>query len=352
MRNALTGPPPATGSRPQVVTFGEIMLRLSPPGHHRLGQATGLEATYGGGEANVAAALAGLGVPATHVTCLPDNPLGHAAAAQFRGVGVNMDRTVFSPDARLGLYFLEVGASLRASQVVYDRADSAFARLRPEWFDWDEILTGAQWLHWTGITPAISAGAARAGGEAIAAARRLGLTVSADVNYRRNLWQYGQTAQAVMPALVAGCDVVVCAEGDADDLFGIRPAADAAPGFASVAEQLRQRFPQIRQVLATERQTQSASHERIKGLLLDAELGYLETPAYDITPVVDRIGGGDAFLAGFLYGVLSGQAPADALAFATAAAALKHTIPGDLNRVTAAEVARIVAGHTSGRLLR
>ncbi|MBC8084801.1 MAG: sugar kinase, partial [Hymenobacter sp.] len=220
----------------QVVTFGEIMMRLSTPLHYRLTQAASLEVNYGGGDANVAAALAGLGVPAAHVTCFPANELGQAAAQSFQRLGVDMRHTVYGGGQRLGLYFLEVGASLRPSKVVYDRADSAFANLDPAAFDWDEILKDARWLHWTGITPAISAATAQATAEAIAAARRLGLTVSADVNYRRNLWQYGQTAQQVMPALVAGCDVVVCSEGDADDLFGLQPAPGTDNSFASVGE--------------------------------------------------------------------------------------------------------------------
>ncbi|MFD1469372.1 PfkB family carbohydrate kinase [Hymenobacter caeli] len=337
---------------PHLVTFGEIMMRLAPPNHERLAQAPALAVTYGGGEANVGAALAQLGLPAAHAGCFPDNPLGRAAAGHFRRYGVDMRPCVFSETGRLGLYFLEVGASLRPSRIVYDRAESAFARLDPAAFDWPTILDGARWLHWTGITPAISAAAARACAAAIAEARRRGLTVSADVNYRRNLWQYGQKAQDVMPPLVAGCDLVVCTEGDAEDLFGIRPAAGAPNGFASVAGQLIARFPQIKQVIATRRDTQSASHERICGLLFQ-DGQYYETVPYDIAPVVDRIGGGDAFLAGFIYGATAyADDPARALAFATAAAALKHTIPGDVNLVTAAEVEHLVAGNTTGRLLR
>ncbi|MCC2547490.1 sugar kinase [Hymenobacter sp. BT175] len=334
----------------QVVTFGEIMMRLSPPLNYRLSQASSLEITYGGGDANVAASLAHLGVPAAHVTCFPDNQLGRAAAQQFRSHGVDMRHTVFRGD-RLGLYFLEVGASLRASSIVYDRFESAFARLDPASFNWEEILKDAQWLHWTGITAAISASAAQATADAIRIARRLGITVSADVNYRRNLWQYGQKAQDVMPPLVEGCDVVVCSQGDAEDLFGIVADAGAENGFASMSEKLMQRFPQIKQVIATKRKTQSASHERIKGMLCTPGR-YQETAYFDITPVVDRIGGGDAFIAGYVYGTLNGRSGEDALLFATAASALKHTIHGDVNVVTAAEVEHIAQGNTSGRLLR
>ncbi|GAA4381445.1 sugar kinase [Hymenobacter koreensis] len=335
----------------QIVTFGEIMMRLSPPLNYRLEQASELEVTYGGGDANVAASLACLGLPAAHVTCFPDNQLGRAATQQFRRLGVNMQHTVYRPDGRLGLYFLEVGASLRASSIVYDRYDSAFAKLDPAAFNWEEILKDAQWLHWTGITAAISASAAEATRQAIAVARRMGITVSADVNYRRNLWQYGQKAQDVMPGLVEGCDVVVCSPGDAEDLFGITADENADNGFASMAEKLMRRFPQIKQVIATKRKTQSASHERIKGMLCTTE-GYRETAYFDITPVVDRIGGGDAFIAGFVYGQINGRNADDALLFATAASALKHTIHGDVNLVTAAEVEHIVAGNTTGRLLR
>jgi len=334
----------------QVVTFGEIMMRLSPPLQNRLSQASSLDITYGGGDANVAAGLAYLGVPAAHAGCFPDNAVGHAAAQHFRGHGVDMQHCVFRGH-RLGLYFLEVGASLRASRIVYDRYDSAFANLQPEWFNWDEVFRNAQWLHWTGITPAISATAAQATREAIAAARRLGLTVSADVNYRRNLWQYGQRAQDVMPELVAGCDLVVCTEGDAEDLFGIKAAPDTDNSFVSMSEQLIARFPHIRTVIATRRDTRSASHERIQGLAFSGG-GYYETEFFDINPVVDRIGGGDSFISGFIYGQLTYPTVQQALTFAVAASALKHTIPGDINLVTAAEVEHIVAGNTTGRLLR
>ena len=334
----------------QVVTFGEIMMRLAPPLHYRFAQAASLDITYGGGDANVGASLAGLGVPAAHVTCFPANELGHAAAQHFRALGVNMAATVFRGE-RLGLYFLEVGAGMRPSKVVYDRAHSAFARLDPAAFDWDDILKDAGWLHWTGITPAISAAAAEATRQAIAAARRRGLTVSADVNYRRNLWQYGQTAQAVMSELVAGCDVVVCSGNDAEDLFGIVPLPGADNKFVSVAQQVMARFPQIRQVLTTRRKTHSASHNGLRGFLYDGQQ-LLNTPTYDLNPIVDRIGGGDAFVAGFIYGSLTYNDPQQALTFGVAASALKHTIAGDINRVTVAEVEEIVKGNTSGRLVR
>ncbi|GAC1587429.1 MAG: sugar kinase [Hymenobacter sp.] len=333
-----------------VVTFGEIMMRLAPPLNYRFAQTASLEITYGGGDANVGAALAGLGVPAAHVTCFPANDLGQAAAGHFRALGVNMDATVYQGD-RLGLYFLEVGAGMRPSKVVYDRAHSAFAQLDPAAFDWDDILKDAGWLHWTGITPAISARTAEATRQAIAAARRRGLTVSADVNYRRNLWQYGQSAQAVMSELVAGCDVIVCSENDAEDLFGIGPLPGTDNKFVSVAQQVMARFPQVKQVITTRRKTHSASHNGLKGIYYDGQQ-FLETVTYDLNPIVDRIGGGDAFMAGFIYGSLAYGNPQQALTFGVAASALKHTIPGDINRVTVAEVEDIMRGNTSGRLLR
>ncbi|HEX8328504.1 MAG TPA: sugar kinase [Hymenobacter sp.] len=334
----------------QVVTFGEIMMRLSPPLNNRFAQTQRLEITYGGGDANVGASLAGLGVPAAHVTCFPANDLGHAAAQHFRALGVNMDATVFQGD-RLGLYFLEVGAGMRPSKVVYDRANSAFAYLDPAAFNWDEILKDAGWLHWTGITPAVSAASAEATRQAIAAARRLGITVSADVNYRRNLWQYGQTAQSVMTELVAGCDVIVCSENDADDLFGIKPLPGTDNKFVSMAQQVMAQFPQVKQVITTRRKTHSASHNGLKGLFYDGQQ-FLETITYDINPIVDRIGGGDAFMAGFIYGSLAYTSPQQALTFGVAASALKHTVHGDINLVTVPEVEDIMRGNTSGRLLR
>ena len=206
-----------------VVTFGEIMMRLSAPGQQRFAQATSLGITYGGGEANVAAALAQMGIPSAHVTIFPDNDLGRAAAAFFQKSGIDTSHFLFGA-GRLGLYFMEVGAGIRPSRIVYDRYDSAFAKLDPGDFDWEKMLSGARWFHWSGITPAVSETSAQACADAIQVARRLGITVSADVNYRRVLWQYGKTATEVMPALLEGCDVAVCSRGDAADIFGVHSA--------------------------------------------------------------------------------------------------------------------------------
>lgn len=328
-----------------VVTFGEIMMRLTAPGQQRFGQATSLGITYGGGEANTAAALAQMGVSAAHVTVFPDNDLGRAAAAFFQKAGVDASNFGFGP-GRLGLYFMEVGAGIRPSRIVYDRYESAFAYLDPGQLDWPRIFEGARWFHWTGITPAVSASAAAACKDAVLAARALGVTISADVNYRRVLWQYGKKASEIMPELVENCDIIVCTEGDAADIFGIQSV-----DFQDMARQMKQRFPQLKKIIATRRDTLSANHNRLTGLCFDGE-GYYESPTFDLNPIVDRIGGGDAFMAGFIYGSLHFEDPVKALSFATAASALKHTIEGDFNLASAAEVAQVMNGDVSGRLLR
>lgn len=326
-------------------------MRLSPPQNYRFVQARELDITYGGGEANVAMSLARLGLAAEHVTVFPNNELGQAAAQHLRQQGVSLQSTVFRGH-RLGLYFLEQGASVRASHIVYDRADSAFANLRADWFDWETILAGANWLHWTGITPAISAAAADACGDAIKMARKLGITVSADVNYRRNLWQYGHRAQDVMPPLVAGCDVLVCAENDAEDLFGMSSGPPSNESFAEMSAQLMDRFPTVKQVITTRRTTLSASHNQLRGLLYDQTGKTTETPTYDIVPIVDRIGGGDAFMAGFIYGTHAYATAEEALRCGVAASVLKHSIHGDANLATLSEIEAVMAGDTAGRLLR
>lgn len=329
----------------KTVTFGEIMMRLTTPVHQRFVQAASFGITYGGGEANVSAALAQMGMPAAHVTVFPDNDLGRAAAAFFLKSGIDTSHFQYGP-GRLGLYFMETGESLRPSRIVYDRYESAFAHLDPAAFDWQQILAGANWFHWSGITPAVSAPAARATADAIQTARQLGITVSADVNYRRVLWQYGKKADEVMPDLVAGCDVIVCTLGDAADIFGIQ-----TDNFQEMARRMMQRFPNLKKVIATRRDTLSASHNRLTGICFDGT-EYTESPTFDLNPIVDRIGGGDAFMAGFIYGTMQYGDTFRALTFATAASSLKHMIEGDFNLVTVAEVEQVMQGEVSGRLLR
>ncbi|AHM58483.1 gluconate kinase [Flammeovirgaceae bacterium 311] len=335
----------------KVVTFGEIMLRLSTPGYARVVQSTHFDATYGGGEANVAVSLAQFGVPAAHVTRFPDNELGKAATNLLKKWGVETGAIVFGGE-RIGIYFLETGASVRPSKVIYDRAHSAFADLQPEMIDWNSVLDGAGWFHWTGISPAISAGAAACCKAAIEAARQKGITVSADINYRKNLWQWGKSVQEVMPDLIAGCDLIVAGKGDAKDILGIRGnGANDEEQEISVAQQIMQRFPNIKKIVNTSRGSLSASHNTLSGSLFDGE-SMLRTKTYDINPIVDRIGGGDAFIAGVIYGMLAYRNNQKALDFGVAASVLKHTILEDANLATVDEVEAVLAGNTSGKLVR
>ncbi|MFD3000671.1 PfkB family carbohydrate kinase [Pontibacter toksunensis] len=334
----------------KVITFGEIMLRLSTPDYARIIQSTHFDATYGGGEANVAVSLAQLGISAGHVTRFPDNELGKAATNLLRKYGVETQHIIYGGD-RIGIYFLETGASVRPSKVVYDRSHSSFASLEPDMIDWDEVFADAGWFHWTGITPAISAGAAACCKKAIEVANQKGLTVSADINYRKNLWQYGKTASDVMPELIEGCDIIVSGKGDAKDILNIRPQESGGNELASVFSQIMERFPKVKKIVNTTRGSVSATHNTLSGMLWDGQQ-MLETQTYDINPIVDRIGGGDAFMAGFIYGQLAYQDDQKALDFGVAASVLKHTIKEDANLATVEEVEALLNGDTSGRLVR
>ncbi len=327
------------------------MLRLSTPGYARVVQSTHFDATYGGGEANVAVSLAQFGVPAAHVTRFPDNELGKAATNLLKKWGVDTSHVLFGGD-RIGIYFLETGASVRASKVIYDRSHSAFSGLEPAMIDWDQVFEGAGWFHWTGISPAISAGAAACCKAAIDAARQKGITVSADINYRKNLWQWGKSVQDVMPELITGCDLIVAGKGDAKDILNIKGnGASDEEVEISVARQIMDRFPNIRKIVNTSRGSVSATHNTLSGNLYDGER-MLRTTTYDINPIVDRIGGGDAFIAGVIYGMLAYQNDQKALDFGVAASVLKHTILEDANLATVEEVETLLAGNTSGRLVR
>lgn len=335
-----------------LITFGEVMLRLSTPGYGRFVQTASLNVNYGGGEANVAAAAAFLGLPARHVTRFPANEWGQAAAAAYRRYGVDTRHVKFAENERMGTYFLEFGAMMRATKVIYDRAGSAFATMRPDEFDWESILADAGWFHFTGITPGISEAAAQSCLTAVQTANRLGVTVSADVNSRKNLWQWGKTSADVMPELTAGCDLIVCGGGDAEELYGIHADKRDPDGkFASMCKQIQARFPRVKKILTTKRGSISANHNTLMGRCW-ANGQLLETPTYDMVPMVDRIGGGDAFLGGFVYGLDRYADDQRALDFATAASALKHSIEGDFNLVSPAEVEAVMAGETSGKLSR
>ena len=342
----------------KVVTFGEIMMRLSPPGYLRFGQARSFDVVYGGGEANVAASLASFGLPVDYVSRLPDNDLGNACIQFLRQSGVGVDKIVRGGD-RLGIYFLEMGAMQRGSTVIYDRANSAIATIERGMIDWRQVFAGAEWFHWTGITPAISAGAASVCLEAVQIAKEMGLTVSCDLNYRKKLWKWGKQPREVMPELVETCDVAIGNEEDADKVFGIKaPETDVTAGmveaekYRSVCEELAKRFPNLRTIAITLRGSISASHNTWSGVLWDKGRFY-RGPLFDITHIVDRVGGGDAFMAGLIYGLLTHpDNPQKALDFAIAASCLKHSIFGDFNMVAAAEVERLVGGDVSGRVSR
>lgn len=343
----------------RVVTFGEIMLRLSTPGYLRFAQAKQFDATFGGGEANVAVSLASYGIDTAFVTRFPDNDIARSCIRDLHANGVDTSHCVFGGE-RLGIYFLETGAVARPSKVVYDRAHSSISTIEKGMIDWDKVFQGAEWFHWTGITPAISQGAADVCLEAIQAARKLGVKVSCDLNYRKNLWKYGKTASEVMPALVEGCDLILGNEEDAEKVFGIKPEGfDAASTggsiqaarFQSVCEQLQARFPLAKKVVITLRGSINANHNTWGGVLWDGKTLF-ESPRYDITHIVDRVGGGDSFMGGLLYGLLAYDDDQKALNFAAAASCLKHTIFGDYNCVTVAEVENLMKGDASGRVSR
>lgn len=342
----------------KVVTFGEVMLRLAAPGYERFGQSNVFNATFGGGEANVAVSLANYGVPVSFVTRLPKNDIANSCVKELRGLGVDTNQIVYGGD-RMGIYFLETGAVSRASKVVYDRAYSAISQIEPGMIDWDKILEGANWFHWTGITPAISQGAADVCLEGIKAANAKGITVSTDINYRKNLWKYGKTAQEVMPLLVEGCDVILGNEEDAAMSLGIHPdGVDVTAGhveaeaYRSVSEKIMKQFPRCKKVITTLRGSVNANHNSWSGVLFDGKELY-QAPTYQITNIVDRVGGGDSFMGGLIYGLLTYKEDLQsALDFAVAASCLKHTVYGDYNRVSVEEVEKLKGGDASGRVSR
>ena len=336
------------------------MLRLSTPGYLRFSQASQYDAVFGGGEANVAVSLANYGIDTAFVTRLPDNDIARSCVRELRSYGVDTDHIIYGGE-RMGIYFLETGAVARPSKVVYDRAHSSISTVEKGMIDWEKVFEGADWFHWTGITPALSQSAADVCLEAIGVARRLGLTVSCDLNYRKNLWKYGRTASEIMPGLVEGCDIILGNEEDAEKVFGIKPEgfeATATGGeidqkrFRSVGEQLMSRFPRARKVIITLRGSINANHNTWGGVLWDGKTLY-QSPRYDITHIVDRVGGGDSFMGGLIYGLLTyGGDNRKALNFAAAASCLKHTVFGDFNQVSVREVETLMAGDSSGRVLR
>jgi 2-dehydro-3-deoxygluconokinase len=342
----------------RVITFGEVMLRLSAPQNLRFSQATNFEATFGGGEANVAVSLANYKIPVEFVSRFPKNDIGESCLMNLKKYGVGTNHILMGGE-RLGIYFLEKGSVSRASKVIYDRAYSSISHVEKGMFDWNTIFNVATWFHWTGITPAISKGAADVCLEAIEIAKKKGITVSCDLNFRKNLWKYGKKAIDVMPELVKGCDVILGNEEDAEMSLGIKPeGVDVKSGevdakaYLSVSKKIMEKFPKVKKVITTLRTSISADHNKWSGVLYNGKQ-FFQAPVYDITHIVDRVGGGDAFMGGLIYGLLSYKNDDQkALNFAVAASCLKHTISGDFNLVTVEEVVKLMSGDASGRVSR
>lgn len=344
--------------RKKVITFGEIMLRLATPQNLRFSQAGSFDATFGGGEANVAVSLANYGIQVEFISRIPQNDIGEACIITLKkyGVGTNY---VLRGGERLGIYFLEKGSVNRGSKVIYDRAHSAVNELKKSMIDWDKIFSDASWFHWTGITPAISQNTADVCLEAITKANEKGITISCDLNFRKNLWKYGKSAQEVMPEFVKYCDIVLGNEEDAEMTLGIKPeGVDIKSGklnresYLSVSKKIMKQFPGVKKVITTLRGSISADHNTWSGVLYNGK-DFFEAPTYDITHIVDRVGGGDAFMGGLIYGFLTYKNDDQkVLNFAVAASCLKHTIYGDFNLVTVEEVEKLMSGDASGRVSR
>jgi 2-dehydro-3-deoxygluconokinase len=349
----------------RVVTFGEVMLRLKSPGFERLFQSPLLEATFGGAEANVAVSLAQFGLPVSFVTALPPQPLGESAIREIRKFGVDTSLIKRAGD-RIGVYFLESGSNQRASKVTYDRAGSSLATAKPGDFDWNAILEGASWFHISGVTPAVSASAAALSLEAVKAARSKGVTVSCDYNYRKNLWRYGKKAPEVMREIVSNANIGIANEEDCQLALGVeidgRGKREGGSGkgesenldierYSQLAEKVLGEFPNLEKQVITLRESHSADHNGWSAMLHNRKQT-LTSRKYDIANIVDRVGAGDSFAAGFIYGLMTYRDDQRALEFATAASCLKHSILGDFNRVDVAEVETLMKGEGSGRVQR
>ena len=340
----------------KVVTFGEIMLRLKPPAFERFFQSTVFEATFGGGEANVAVSLANFNMPVSYVTVLPDNDIGDACISELRRFGVDTSMIKRGP-GRMGIYFLEAGANQRPSKVVYDREYSSVALARPGDIDWRDVFSGAGWFHITGITPAISRSAAELSMEAVKVAKEMGLTVSCDFNYRKNLWKYGKTAVEVMGELVRYVDVGIANEEDCQKSLGIHADVQVEKGrldtgvYEALARKVLDRYPQMKVMAITLRESRSADQNGWSACICDRDNFYLSRK-YEITDIVDRVGSGDSFAAGLIYGMNNYEKLENALNFAVAASCLKHSISGDFNRVSISEVEKLMSGDASGRVQR
>jgi len=340
----------------KVITFGEIMLRLKAPNRERFLQTSTFEATFGGGEANVAVSLSNYGMEASFVTVLPKNQIADACIRELRGFGVDTKNIVYN-DGRMGIYFLEAGAVQRPSNVIYDRANSAISIAKPGDINWEEIFKDASWFHITGITPAISESARLLSIEACKKASAMGITISCDFNYRNKLWKYGKSATQVMPELVKYVNVGIANEEDCQKSLGISIDANVESGhldiekYEALSNKVMKQFPNLQVMAITLRESKSADNNGWKACINDGKKFYL-SKYYEITDIVDRVGGGDSFAGGLIYGLNNYDKTEDALNFAVAASCLKHTIIGDFNRVTVNEVEKLMKGDGSGRVQR
>jgi len=340
----------------KIVTLGEIMLRLKSPGLERFMQTPAFEATFGGGEANVAVSLANYGMDAKFVTALPENAIAEACVRELRGLGVDVSDIAYTP-GRVGIYYLESGTNQRPSKVIYDRAESSIAIATPDVFDFKKIFDGANWLHITGITPALSQSSADVSLAAVKAAKEMGLTVSCDLNYRKNLWKYGKEAKEVMRELVKFVDVIIANEEDCQKSLGMESSSHVESGeldtskYEQLAKDVLDLYPNAQRIAITLRESKSANHNDWSACIYDRKEFYV-SKKYEIKNILDRVGGGDSFGGGLIYGLLNYDNQRDALEFAVAASCLKHSILGDYNRVTVKEVEALMGGDGSGRVQR
>ena len=332
----------------KIVTFGEILLRLSPPSHLRLTQATSFDLYYGCAEANVAASLAKFGFPVKFITSVPANELGESALNMLRSFGVEPVAKI--QGKRLGIYYFEQGASERPGKVVYDREDSSFSMLRKGMIDWEKAFEGADWFHWSGITPSLSLELAELCEEALEVASKMGLTISADLNYRPTLWNYGKNANEIMPNLIKYCDILLGGINESEIVLGISKQENES--VESVFSNWMKAFPKLKTIVTTKRLRANASSNGVSAEFYNGK-EFLKSKEYNISHIIDRIGAGDAFMAGIIYGLINW--PDDhqsALEFAVAATCLKHSISGDINLSTAEEIKALMSGHGGGRVSR